>query len=178
VNHIRTTFGWTLELYGLERLRTMLATTHGKLVAQHPQIFCPSFSPFAGGLSLAFSPDHLVIDHVDADAALAHWLARRLILAGYHVWCRGLAPLAGSSVAEPIRGLLTNRAFRYICILSPESLADPDFTARRNIAQAVGLQRGEDLVYLSTLHRCCRYPNLVSHSCRVSPRRAAIRASL
>jgi hypothetical protein len=29
VNYIRTTFGWTLELYGRERLRTMLCTTHG-----------------------------------------------------------------------------------------------------------------------------------------------------
>jgi hypothetical protein len=146
VNHIRTTYGWTLELYGLERLRTMLATTHRQLVAQHPQIFCPPFFPVAGGLSLAFSPDHLVIDHVDADAALAHWLARRLTLAGYRVWCRGLAPLAGSSVTETIRGLLNNRAFRYICILSPEALTDPDFTARRNMAQAVGQQRGPGFV--------------------------------
>lgn len=146
VDHIRTTYGWTLELYGLERLRTMLATTHRQLVAQHPQIFCRPFFPVAGGLSLAFSLDHLIIDHVDADAALAHWLARRLTLAGYHVWCRGLAPLAGSSVTETIRGLLSNRAFRYICILSPESLADPDFTARRNIAQAVGQQREDGLM--------------------------------
>jgi TIR domain/Restriction endonuclease len=146
VDHVRKTYGWTLELYGLERLRTMLATTHRQLVAQHPQIFCPPFFPVAGGLSLAFSPDHLIIDHVDADAALAHWLARRLTLAGYHVWCRGLAPLAGSSVTETVRGLLSNRAFRYICILSPESLADPDFTARRSIAQAVGSQRGEGLL--------------------------------
>ncbi|WP_428940976.1 TIR domain-containing protein [Fontivita pretiosa] len=146
VDHIRKTYGWTLELYGLERLRTMLTTTHRQLVARHPQIFCPPFFPVAGGLSLAYSPDHLVIDHVDADAALAHWLARRLTLAGYHVWCRGLAPLAGSSVTETVRGLLTNRAFRYICILSLESLADPDFTARRSIAQAVGSQRGEGLV--------------------------------
>lgn len=146
VDHIRTRYGWTLELYGLERLRNILATTHHQIVAQHPQIFCPPFFPNAGGLSLAFSPDHLIIDHVDADAALAHWLARRLTLAGYHVWCRGLAPLAGSSVTETIRGLLANRAFRYICFLSPESLVDPDFAARRNIAQAVGLQRGSALV--------------------------------
>jgi len=146
VERIKATYGWTLELYGLERLRNMLATTHSQLVAHHPQIFCPPFFPVAGGLSLAFSPDHVVIDHVDADAALAHWLARRLTLAGYHVWCRGLAPLAGSSITETIQGLLSNRAFRYVCILSPESLADPDFTARRNIAQAVGMQRDGGLV--------------------------------
>lgn len=138
IKHIRTTYGWSLELYGLERLRVMLTTTHSALVAKHAQIFCPPFFPFAGGLSLALSRDHLVIDHVDADAALAHWLARRLTLAGYHVWCRGIAPLAGSSVRDTVRGLLNNRAFKYLCLLSPAALADPDFTARRSIAQAVG----------------------------------------
>jgi hypothetical protein len=66
VDHIQTTYRWTLDLYGLERLRNLLVTTHRQLVAQHPQIFCPQFFPVAGGLSLAFSPDH-----VDADAALA-----------------------------------------------------------------------------------------------------------
>jgi len=146
VQHVRSTYGWTLELYGLERLRTLLATTHRQLVAQHPQIFCPPFFPAAGGLSLAYSRDHLVIDHIDADAALAHWLARRLTLAGYHVWCRGLAPLAGSSVAESVRGLLSNRAFRYICVLSPEALADPDFTSRRSSALAISALHGGNLV--------------------------------
>jgi len=146
VANIRETYGWTLELYGLERLRVMLSTTQRHLVARHPQIFCPPFFPVAGGLSLAFSPDHVVIDHVESDAALAQWLARRLTLTGYHVWCRGLAPLAGSSVMDTVRGLLNNRTFRYICVMSPESLADPDFTARRNIAQAVSMQRGEPIV--------------------------------
>lgn len=138
ISYVHTTYGWSLELYGLERLRVMLATTHSELVAKHPQIFCPPFFSFAGGLSLSLSRDHLVIDHVDADAAPAHWLGRRLTLAGYHVWCRGLAPLAGSSVRDTIRGLLNNRAFRYICLLSPAAIADPDFTARRSVAQAIG----------------------------------------
>lgn len=45
IGHARLAYGWTLELYGLERLRSMLATTHRQLVAQHPQIFCPPFFP-------------------------------------------------------------------------------------------------------------------------------------
>lgn len=146
VEHARTNYGWTLELYGLERFRTMLATTHRQMVAQHPQIFCPPFFPVAGGLSLSFSPDHIVIDHVEADAALAHWLARRMMLAGYLVWCRGLAPLAGSSVTETVRGLLNNRAFRYVCLLSPDSLGDTEFTARRHMAQSIGKARGDEIL--------------------------------
>ena len=146
IEHARTSYGWTLELFGLERLRTMLATTHRQLIAQHPQIFCPPFFPVAGGLSLSFSPDHIVIDHVEADAALAHWLARRLMLAGYQVWCRGLAPLAGSSVADTVRGLLNNRAFRYVCLLSPDSLRDTEFTARRHMAQSIAKGRNEEIL--------------------------------
>lgn len=170
VDRIGKTYGWTLELYGLERLRNMLTTTHRHLVAQHPQIFCPPFFPVAGGLSLAFSPDHLIIDHVDADAALAHWLARRLTLAGYHVWCRGLAPLAGSSVADTIRGLLNNRAFRYICILSPEAIADSDFAARRGMALAIRSQRGDAFV-LPALARPTDENTLDQDTRRLTPAR-------
>ena len=146
VQFIRDTYGWPLELYGLERLSSMLRSTHRTLIAQHPQIFTPQFFQFAGGLSLSFSPDHLVIDHVDADSGLALWLARRLTLAGFRVWCRGLAPLAGSSPNETIRSLLNSRVHRYIAILSPASLADPEFTARRNMAVAVGGQRGTSIL--------------------------------
>jgi len=59
INHIKNTYGWPLELYGLERLANMLRSTHRQLVAQHPQIFCPPFFPLAGGLSLSFALDHL-----------------------------------------------------------------------------------------------------------------------
>lgn len=146
VEHVRKTYRWTLELYGIERLRTMLATNHQSVIAHHPQIFCPPFFPVAGGLSLSPSPDHIVIDHVEADAALAHWLARRMMLAGYQVWCRGLAPLAGSSVTETIRGLLNSRAFRYVSVLSHAAMADTEFTARRHMAQAIGSSRGSQLL--------------------------------
>jgi hypothetical protein len=146
IREIRTEYGWPLELYGLERLRTMLATTHREVVALHPQVFCPPFFPNAGGLSIAFSLDHIVIDHIDSDAGLAQWLARRLTLAGFHVWCRGLAPMAGSSTNDTVQGLLSNRAFRYLCVLSPASVSDPNFTLRRSMAQTISLQRKSEIV--------------------------------
>jgi TIR domain/Restriction endonuclease len=143
---IANTSDFQLELYGLERLAVMLRTTHKEIVAQHPQIFCPPFFPRAGGLSLSLALDHVLIDHIDSDTGIAHWLARRLTLAGYAVWCRGLAPLAGASVTDTVRELLNNRAFRYICILSPESVTQPDCSARRAIAHTVGSQRGTPIV--------------------------------
>ena len=146
VRFINDTYGWPLELYGLERIASLLRSTHQQLVAQHPQIFSPPFFAFAGGLSLAFSPDHVVIDHVDADAGLALWLSRRLTLAGFRVWCRGLAPLAGSSATDTIRSLINSRAHRYIAILSPEAVTDPEFTVRRTAALAAGAQRGSPIL--------------------------------
>jgi hypothetical protein len=88
-------YGWTLDLFDLERLRVGLVGPQHHLVAQHPSIFTPPFFQQRGGQSIAESRDTLLIDHVPADHALATWLARRLSLAGYRTWCHGTAPLAG-----------------------------------------------------------------------------------
>lgn len=146
VKVVERDFGWSLDLYGLERLAVLLRTTHNRVLAQHPQLFCPPFFPVAGGLSLSPAFDHVILDHADSDTALAHFLARRLTLAGYRTWCRGLAPVAGSSIADTVRGLLENRAFRYICVLSRQSLSDPQLAMRRGVAQHVGKQRGTSMV--------------------------------
>jgi hypothetical protein len=146
VSYIRDEFGWTLELYGLERLRMLLATKYEHILAKHPQIFTPPFFPTAGGVTLAFSPDYLVIDYVDRDEALATWLARRLTIQGYLVWCRSIAPVAGSSLNETIEALLEYRAFRFIPVLSPAAVVDPDIAARRATALAIATKRGYDLV--------------------------------
>jgi hypothetical protein len=146
VAFVEKTYGWSLELYGMERLATLLRSTHQQVVAQHPQIFCPPFFPVAGGLSISPALDHIVVDHLDADTALAHWLTRRLTLLGYNVWCRGLAPVAGASLVETIRTLVNTRAFRYVCILSAHSIANPDFIARRNIAMAAASQRQQSIL--------------------------------
>ncbi|MGH9884450.1 MAG: hypothetical protein ACREBE_02910 [bacterium] len=146
VASVRSRFGWELELYGLERLGVMLRTNHKAALANHPQIFRAPFFTFAGGLPLSPSHDHVVIDHVDADSHVAHWLARRLTLLGYRVWCRGLAPLAGTSADGTIRSLIRTRAFRYVCLWSQASVDDPDLSSRRQLAQVVGVERGADLI--------------------------------
>lgn len=85
VSFVRQEFGWELELYGLERLRTLLTTRHARLVPRHPQIFPPAFfPPTAPGVDVG-STDYLFIDYADEDAVLAVWLARRLTAAGYRV---------------------------------------------------------------------------------------------
>ena len=121
---VQRDFGWNLDLFDLERLRVLLVGPQRHLLAQHPSIFTPPFFPQAGGESLAESRDTLVIDHVDTDHALATWLSRRLTLAGFRVWCRGTAPLAGENQDDSVRKLIELRASQYIPVLSQASMAD------------------------------------------------------
>lgn len=131
-------YGWTLDLFDLERLRVRLVGPQRHLIAQHPSIFTPPFFPQLGGQSIAESRDTLLLDHVAADHAVATWLARRLSLAGFRTWCHGTAPLAGENPDETVRQLLEARAQHYLPLLSPSSLASDMFVERCTIAATKG----------------------------------------
>lgn len=127
-------YGWTLDLFDLERLRVQLVGPQRHLLAQHPSIFTPPFFPQRGGQSIAESRDTLLIDHVSADHAVATWLARRLSLAGFRTWCHGTAPLAGENADDTVRKLLEVRAKHYLPVISNSSLSDGVFLERCTIA--------------------------------------------
>ncbi|MBS0377197.1 MAG: restriction endonuclease [Proteobacteria bacterium] len=126
--------GWKLDLFDVERLRVELAGPQRHLVAHHPSIFSPPFFPQRGGQSLVVSPDIVLIDHVDADHAMATWLSRRLTLSGFRIWCRGTAPLAGEDADTTIRALINARANQYLPVLSSASVEDTTFLERCTIA--------------------------------------------
>jgi hypothetical protein len=123
-----------LDLFDLERLRVQLVGPQRHLIAQHPSIFTPPFFPQRGGQSIADSRDTLLIDHVQADSAVATWLARRLSLAGFRTWCHGTAPLAGENADDTVRKLLEVRASHYLPVISTASLLDSMFLERCTIA--------------------------------------------
>lgn len=129
-------YGWTLDLYDLERLRVLLVSPQRHLLAQHPSIFTPPFFQQSGGQTLEDSRDTILIDHVDADHALATWLSRRLTLAGYRTWCRGTAPLAGEDPDVSVRKLIELRGCQYLPVLSEASLADELLLERCGLASA------------------------------------------
>lgn len=133
---VSTTYGWTLDLYDLERLRVQLVGPQRHLLAQHPSIFTPPFFPQSGGQSLAESRDTILIDHVDADHALATWLSRRLTLAGYRTWCRGTAPMAGENPDDSVRKLIELRGRQYLPVISQASLSDALLLERCALAAA------------------------------------------
>jgi hypothetical protein len=130
-------YGWTLDLYDLERLRVLLVSPQRHLLAQHPSIFTPPFFQQSGGQTLEESRDTVLIDHVDADHALATWLSRRLTLAGYRTWCRGTAPLAGEDPDVSVRKLIELRGSQYLPVLSEASLADELLLERCGLAAAI-----------------------------------------
>jgi hypothetical protein len=133
---VSETYGWTLDLFDLERLRVQLVGPQRHLIAQHPSIFTPPFFPQRGGQSVAESRDTLLIDHDPFDTAVATWLARRLSLAGFRTWCHGTAPLAGENADETVRRLLDTRANHYLPVISTTSLSDSVFVERCTIAGA------------------------------------------
>lgn len=136
IDSVKANFGYTLKIYGLERLRVQLAENQRHLIPQHPQIFCWPYFDFRGGVSTSFGRDLVVLDYSAQDHALSVWLARRLTLEGYAVWCHGLAPMAGESIDMTMRTLIENRAIKYIPVISPEALDDADFLGRVVLANS------------------------------------------
>lgn len=127
---IENEFGWSLEIYDMERIRVLLAGPLRHLVAQHPAIFCPPWFSTRGGLSISESKDTIVIDHLPDTHSLAIWLSRRLSISGYKTWCYGSSPLAGEDKNESISILIEQRAVQYIPIISYNSFTDIEFIGR------------------------------------------------
>ena len=134
IEFIQGNYGWALELYGIERIRTLLSTVHERIITKHPHIFTPPFFPMAGGQPLSFSPDLIIIDYSDPDETLASWLARKLKLHGYLVWCRSIDPVGGESVNDTTEALLEQRAAFCVSVLSQPAISDSDLSYRRAAA--------------------------------------------
>jgi len=138
---IKQTYGWMLEPYGRERLRTLLADRHRHLIARHPHIFTPAFFVDPPGMGPA-DCDTLFLSYASADVALATWLARRLIAEGYRVWCEDLSLLGGEPRQQTIERIIQTRATRVLALYSMASLTDANVNLQRTLAHAIATQRG------------------------------------
>ena len=131
VKKVRDDFGWSLELYGRERLATAIRGRLEHLLERHPGIFRKAQFRLAGGRLLETSRrDLLLIDHVDRDQGFAQWIGRCLRLVGYDVWCRGTDSTSGEVADTAIRDLLENRARHHLPVFSETSVSDPEFRGR------------------------------------------------
>ena len=134
-DELRENYDWSIEYFDIERLRVLLTGPLNHLVARHPAIFVAPWFDRRGGELVTFQQrDLILIDHLPSDHAFASWLFAKLSVAGYSVWCHGLAPLAGEDADASIRTLIQTRAARYLPVLSSDSVSDPDLRARITIA--------------------------------------------
>lgn len=89
---VRDTFGWPLDLYGLERLRVLLATRHRHVLANHPQIFSPALFRTVGDSSET-SISALPIDASEARELVEDYSRRFEEFSGH-----ALAPLVATKI--------------------------------------------------------------------------------
>jgi hypothetical protein len=141
ITFISDDYGWSLELYGIERIRMLLSSTHERILNKHPHIFSPPFFPKAGGQPLSFSPDLIIIDFSESDEAIASWIARKLKLHGYIVWCRSIDPIGGESINDTTESLLEQRAALCLSLLSQPAIENTELSYRRGIAIQIGKKR-------------------------------------
>jgi hypothetical protein len=92
------------------------------------------------------SRDHLFISYATEDTDLTKWLALKLTIEGYAVWCDMLKLLGGESYPKNIDDAIKNRTFRFIALLSRASLSKPNPLKERTLALNIARKRNEDFL--------------------------------
>ena len=115
---VKDDYGWGLKLYGLERLRILLDSKHPHIKQNHPAIFPPVFLKSAAAFQ-TLTKDHLLVVSADNDSVFAEWLARRLTVEGYAVWCRSIRALVTIGTLKTSTKRLKTK--RFACLLSIRS---------------------------------------------------------
>ncbi len=131
-------YQWKLELYSLERLRTLLETQFQYVRANHPHIFPPAFLEIEARIKQTQERDHIFISYVPEDTALAEWLSRKLTAEGYLVWCDRFRSLGGDGYPSDVDAAIQQRVSRVVALYSEVSLRNPDIVRQRAIALGIG----------------------------------------
>jgi len=150
IERIRDSFGWKLELFGVERLRVLLDTRHPQVKSHHPQIFPPEFLAYQSGIEASAERNHLFISFAPEDNALAEWLTRKLTAEGYLVWCEGFPLPAGETYPSDADTAIKSQTFRVLGLYSRASLQNPDVMRQR--AQALGIKSENNSDFLIPLN--------------------------
>lgn len=90
--------------------------------------------------------DHLFISYATEDRDFAEWLAVRLTVEGYKVWCDRTHLLGGESYPEDIDRAIKDRTFRLLALLSHASLRKPNPRKERTLALSIARERKIDFL--------------------------------
>lgn len=94
----------------------------------------------------AKSRDHLFISYATEDWPFVEWLTLRLTAEGYKVWCDRLKLLGGESYPKDIDAAIKWRTFRFLAILSHNSVKKPNPLKERTLALNLARERNESFV--------------------------------
>ncbi|MBZ5532043.1 MAG: toll/interleukin-1 receptor domain-containing protein [Acidobacteriia bacterium] len=92
------------------------------------------------------SRTHLFINYAVEDGVFVDWLCLRLLREGYSVWCDRLKLLGGESYPNDIDEAISNRAFRFLAVLSKSSIKKPNPLKERTLALQLARARKENFV--------------------------------
>lgn len=143
---IRKEYGWSLDLYSVERLRILLDVSHPNIRQQHPELFPPQLYLQIAPLLGTTPQDHLLISYTPDDRVFADWLARKLTAEGYRVWCEHLSLLGGESYPTDVDDALRHKTFRVIALYSVASLQNLEILRQRALALSIADEREIDFV--------------------------------
>lgn len=97
--------------------------------------------PGAPAPNVARVREHLFINYATENGALAEWLTLKLTLLGYRVWCDKIRLLGGESYPQDIDLAIQEQTFRFIALLSRDSLKKPNPLKERTAALNVARER-------------------------------------
>lgn len=135
IQDVSDTFGWKLDLYGVERLRVLLDSEHPHVKVNHPQIFPP---PFISSSDFSSIRDHLLVSYASQDSIFAGWLTQKLTASGFKVWCEQFEVLGTDYYPDNIDEAIRERVFRTIAVCSKEALSDLKTLRQWGVAQSRG----------------------------------------
>ena len=138
VRSILEDYGWTLQLFGLERLRVLLDSKHPHIKQSHPAIFPPALLKGIENASREKAQDHLLIISAQADRIFAEWLARKLTADGYAVWYKTIKYLGDDHYPQDINKAIKTQTFRVIAVYSKSFFESTDEIGLRALALDVG----------------------------------------
>jgi hypothetical protein len=92
------------------------------------------------------SGSHLFVSYAVEDWPLAEWLTRKLTAEGFRVWCDRFKLLGGESYTRDIDVAIKTRTFRFLALLSKQSLTKPNPTKERTLALNIARERGIDFL--------------------------------
>jgi hypothetical protein len=137
IAEINQSYGWQLEIFGIERLRLLLDTKYPEVKKNHPAIFFPGSLPIQESSNQSLEREHILISYVAHNFVLADWLARKLKTEGYRVWFKHFDESITEDFPDDVDNAIKEKIFCMIALYSKESLKDLDITRQRNIAVGI-----------------------------------------